>query len=72
MPSLSYLSRRGFITSAVAAGSAFMLGANKASTRRPNIIFILTDDMGYGDQSIYEQTKLRTPRIDRRSSAIPM
>lgn len=32
---------------------------------RPNIIFILADDLGYGDLSCYGQTKFQTPNIDR-------
>jgi arylsulfatase A len=32
---------------------------------RPNIVFILCDDLGYGDLSCYGQTKFRTPNIDR-------
>src|SRR5678816_2758921 len=33
--------------------------------RRPSIIFILADDLGYGDLGCYGQTKIRTPNIDR-------
>lgn len=33
-------------------------------TSRPNIIFILCDDMGYGDLSCYGQTYINTPNID--------
>ncbi len=32
---------------------------------RPNIIFILADDLGYGDLSVYGQTHFQTPHLDR-------
>ena len=35
------------------------------SERKPNIIYILADDMGYGDLSCYGQEKFETPNIDR-------
>lgn len=31
---------------------------------KPNIIYILADDMGYGDLSCYGATKIRTPHMD--------
>jgi arylsulfatase A-like enzyme len=32
---------------------------------KPNIIFVLADDLGYGDLSCYGQKKFATPNIDR-------
>jgi arylsulfatase A-like enzyme len=39
-----------------------------AETKPPNIIFILADDIGYGDLSCYGATKVKTPNCDRLAS----
>ena len=36
-----------------------------ASARKPNIIFVLADDLGYGDLVCYGQKKFATPNIDK-------
>ena len=50
----------GLALSAVATASP-----QRSSPRKPNIIFILADDLGYGEVGCYGQTKIRTPNIDR-------
>ncbi|MEM7014616.1 MAG: arylsulfatase, partial [Verrucomicrobiota bacterium] len=36
-----------------------------AAAAKPNIVYIMVDDAGYGDLSCYGQTKFSTPNIDR-------
>ncbi|MFV0482937.1 MAG: arylsulfatase [Bacteroidales bacterium] len=38
---------------------------SKTDSEQPNIIFILADDLGYGDLGCYGQTKIQTPNIDK-------
>jgi len=38
---------------------------NEEETRKPNIIYILADDLGYGELGCYEQEKIETPNIDK-------
>ena len=38
------------------------------SRRAPNIVFILVDDLGYGDLGCYGQKVIRTPNVDRMAA----
>lgn len=53
-------------------GGTLLLSALSANAQKknaqPNIIFILCDDMGYGDLGCYGQPFIRTPHIDAMAS----
>jgi arylsulfatase A-like enzyme len=73
------LTRRKFVQT-LAAGTTFLgdLGSaartqfaqtsSSATNARPNIIFILADDMGWGDLSCYGRPDYRTPNLDLLAS----
>ena len=41
------------------------------SSRPPNIVFILADDLGWADLSVYGQTDFETPNLDRLVPDLP-
>jgi arylsulfatase A-like enzyme len=58
-------SRRQFLKTVglISATAAFPVFSK--STQKPNILFILVDDLGYGDLSSYGAKDLKTPNIDK-------
>lgn len=61
--------RRDFLKT-VGLGAAALAMPRKAlgigpARRQPNIIFILADDLGYGELGCYGQQKIETPNLDR-------
>ena len=44
--------------------SANSTKAGKEASRKPNLIFILADDLGYGDLGCFGQKKIKTPNLD--------
>ena len=60
------VTRREFLGTAVA--TATIAGASRsassAAAKRPNVLFILADDLGYGDLSCYGRPDYKTPVLD--------
>jgi len=73
MPEVKSLTRREFLqrtslaagASAILAGSRRLPGAGARPRRKPNIIFILADDLGYGDLGCFGQKRIETPNLDK-------
>jgi arylsulfatase A-like enzyme len=65
---MGQVTRRQFIGTAVGATAAAAAASaqKRVSTgSRPNILFILADDMGWGDLSCYGRPDYKTPNLDR-------
>ena len=60
------ISRREFLKATAGASATISIAdaATPASPRRPNVLFILADDLGYGDLSCYGRPDYRTPVLD--------
>lgn len=59
--------RREFIGGAISAASAssVIFNTDTSAASRPNILFILADDMGWGDLSCYGRPDYQTPNLDK-------
>jgi len=49
----------------IAVYSSFVSADDANGRRPPNVVFLLADDLGYGDVGCFGQEKIRTPNLDR-------
>ena len=67
------MNRRDFLTAVPGAALGALAAGCTAAARthagappaKPNIVYIIADDLGYGDLGCYGQTHFKTPNIDR-------
>ena len=60
-----FLRALGLGAASVAVSGQTACAVPSGAGRRPNIVFIMADDLGYGEVGAYGQTKIRTPNLDR-------
>ena len=60
--------RGGLATLMFCVFTVSAVAADDVTAPRPNILWIMADDLGYGDLGCYGQKRIRTPNIDRLAS----
>ena len=68
MPHVPRITRRRAV--AAGAGAPFIFASKSfAQNTKPNIVYIMADDLGYADLSCYGRREYTTPNVDRLAAA---
>ena len=63
------IKRRDFLRGSLLAGLATTVSSTMAAAdKKPNILFVFIDDMGFADLSCFGNYKIKTPNIDKLAS----
>ena len=68
MAQCSVLTRREILAATASAALSSSTAWAQGRTAKPNIVYIMADDLGYADLSCYGRRDYRTPNIDRIAS----
>jgi uncharacterized sulfatase len=55
----------GLLSALFLLAACVVFSAAQRPATKPNLVFILADDLGYGDVGSYGQQQIKTPNIDR-------
>lgn len=63
------INRRQFLqTTTASIPATFAINNSISQTKKPNIILIVADDLGYGELGCFGQDKIQTPNLDQLAS----
>jgi hypothetical protein len=60
----TYMFRRAFLLSFVVTAVLPLIAQAPVRNGRPNVVLIITDDVGYGDFGSYGAPYIKTPHVD--------